>query len=185
MDCRQFLDDYSDYLDRRLELRPLSDYREHLRNCPSCASYDRVMQRGLRVVRELPPPEPGPDFTPRLQHRLFHVKDDIAREPSHRPTARTVAGLVAAGLIVVTSVSLLRHASEMPELPPVIVEAPSPATPPPGVFPTSPSSVNLLLVPDPSQSPWLTPASSEFSLFRTPLGAHRPRRAAVGSNSED
>ena len=184
MDCTEFLEDYSDYLDGRLEARPLSAYREHLRSCPSCASYDRILQRGLRVVRQLPPPRPSHDFTPRLQHRLFHLKDDISRGRAYRSTARAVAGLVVAGLIVLSSVSLLRHSGEMPQLPPVIVEAPSPASPP-GVFRRSPAGVNLLLVPDPSQSPWLTPASSEFSLFRTPLGAHRPRYGVAGSSSED
>ena len=77
MTCDEFLTHYSDYLDECFGPADAARWGAHISECPSCARYDRVMRRGLTLVRELPPMVPGEDFTPRLQHRLYHVQDEL------------------------------------------------------------------------------------------------------------
>ena len=77
MTCDEFLTHYSDYLDECFGPADAARWSTHIGECASCARYDRVMRRGLTLVRDLPPVVPGEDFTPRLQHRLYHVQDEL------------------------------------------------------------------------------------------------------------
>lgn len=77
MTCDEFLTHYSDYLDECFGPADAARWSAHIGECASCARYDRVMRRGLTLVRDLPPIVPGEDFTPRLQHRLYHVQDEL------------------------------------------------------------------------------------------------------------
>jgi len=98
MTCREYLSLHSELLDERLELADASRCRAHVDTCPSCARYDRVVRRGLTLVRELPQISPSPDFHQRLQHRIFHVQDDIARGDRFA-TASAAVALAIAGVI--------------------------------------------------------------------------------------
>src|SRR5690606_18291876 len=64
MTCQEFLARYSEYLDERLEPLESALWRAHMNRCPSCARYDRVLRRGLALVRDLPEVEPSSDFGP-------------------------------------------------------------------------------------------------------------------------
>lgn len=180
MDCGEFLENYSDFLDRRLEERPLAEYREHLKDCRSCAHYDQVVQRGLRIVRQLPSPEPARDFAPRLQHRLFHIRDDLS-DRARRPSRTTVVtAFLILGLVVGGSVSLVNRARGVPELPPVVVQAAEARSPEteqlPGIFSAPLRGPNLLLVPNIAGDPWRISTSAEFSLFRSPVATFEGRQ---------
>jgi anti-sigma factor RsiW len=97
MDCGTFLDGYSEYRDDLLPLPERAAFEAHLRGCDSCARYDRVVAGGVRVLHSLPELEVSDDFMDRLQHRLWHVEDELAtaRRRRARPLRRTAAGAVA------------------------------------------------------------------------------------------
>ena len=54
MDCGTFLDGYSDFRDGQLMLPDRVAFEAHLRECASCARYDRVVDGGVKVLRDLP-----------------------------------------------------------------------------------------------------------------------------------
>ncbi len=170
MDCEEFLEDYSDFLDGDLEEHPACDYRDHLQKCPNCAEYDRVMRRGLHLVRALDPPESNPDFFPRLQHRFFdrHARGAARREHGR---ALAVAGLAVVGLLLITQ-PVMQLGRGTLQLPPVVVEAPDadpdlPALwgPPPKFAPAA----SFLRAPDLSGDAIFANPRRPYSLFRTPL----------------
>lgn len=107
MDCDVFLDGYSDFRDGLLPEGQRAGFQAHLASCGSCARYDRVLSRGVGVLRDEEPLEVSEDFMARLQHRIYH--EDEARAARRRGSrARAVAGTLAAAAAVgaVTLVSL-------------------------------------------------------------------------------
>lgn len=126
MRCEEFLEGYSDYLDGLLSQPERERFNEHLDGCDSCTRYDRVVQRGLTVVRSLPRVNPPSDFLPRLRHRIYHIEDDIPFSGA-RPGGS--AALVAVAVVGLFAVLWLPFASHVPievELPAVAVERPAP-----------------------------------------------------------
>lgn len=123
MTCQEFLARYSEYLDELLDPMEAARWHHHLGRCASCARYDRVMRQGLELVRDLPSLEPSPDFEARLQHRLFHVRDE--REDERASGASAVVALAIAGMLAAIAWSpLLRQAPLMIDLPAVQARAP-------------------------------------------------------------
>ena len=131
-ECRHFLDAYSDYRDHRLAPEARSRMTGHLEVCASCARYDRVIRRGVRVLRA---EQPDPAALPT---RVAAVRR-LALAEERRPQALGAAGsglTLAASLIVTV---LLTAAAWFPflslpapevEMPPVMASAPAaPAVP--------------------------------------------------------
>lgn len=124
MECDAFFKAYSEFLDGRLDPSLRTAFEAHLDGCGSCARYHRVVQRGLFVYRNLPQPQPSPDFFPRLRHRLYHVEDE-ARLSERTPLGS--AALVAVATVGFLALAWLPFATRLTvevELPPVAVEAP-------------------------------------------------------------
>jgi hypothetical protein len=96
--CDELLARYGDYLDGLLTPVQVARLQLHIETCAACGRYDRIMQRGLELVRDLPPVEPSPDFEQRLQHRLYHV-DDAAALVAQRPAAGAMATFAVAGVL--------------------------------------------------------------------------------------
>ena len=109
MTCREFLDRYSDYDDSLIHASEADRFRQHMDRCPSCARYDRVLRKGRMLARQLPPPEPSPDFIPRLRLRLLRQRPRRTRSPS----ARLAAGL-AAVTVLLAAVSAVRVVGSSP-----------------------------------------------------------------------
>ena len=127
MDCGSFLEGYSDYRDGLLPKAEREAFAAHLRVCASCARYDRVVSRAAGVLRELPRLEVSDDFGARLQHRIFHVEDEMAVARGRRvPIPRYAATAAAAAVFAVAFVPLVQRASPgvMTMLPSVAVQAP-------------------------------------------------------------
>ena len=97
MDCREFLQRYSEYDDSLIPPAEADRFRAHMAVCASCTRYDRVLRKGRMVARQLTDPEPSDDFLPRLQLRLRRERRAVERR---RPLARGAA--VAAGLAAAT-----------------------------------------------------------------------------------
>lgn len=101
MECREFLLRYSEYDDSLIPAHEANRFRSHMAECPSCARYDRVLRKGRMLARQLPPPEAGDDFIPRLRLRL--------RETAPRrgaPGTRLAMGLAAATVLMAAAAAL-------------------------------------------------------------------------------
>lgn len=125
MECREFLEGYSSYLDGLVGEDDLRSFRAHIESCESCARYDRVVQRGLKVFRNLPRLDPSPDFLPRLRHRIYHVQDDIPLSSVRHGGNAALLAVAAVGLL---ALAWLPFASQVPvevQLPEVAVERPA------------------------------------------------------------
>lgn len=126
MECKEFLEGYSAYLDGVVSRDEETAFRRHLERCEACARYDRVIQRGVEIFRNLPRPDPSPDFLPRLRHRLYHIEDGIPFDTARHGGSAALVAVAAVGLL---ALAWLPFASRMPvevELPAVAVEAPRP-----------------------------------------------------------
>jgi hypothetical protein len=103
MHCNEFLGRYSDYDDSLLSSSDEALFRRHLSECASCRRYDRVLRKGRMVARQLPPPEPSPDFIPHLQGRLRVLRGSRTAWLPRLPAALaavTVLVVSAAGMLV-------------------------------------------------------------------------------------
>ena len=125
--CRRFLDGYSDYRDGRLKPEARSRVIGHLEACAPCARYDRVIRKGVQVLRaQQPETAARPTRVAAVRHRA------LAEE--RRPQALGAAGsgmTLAASLIVTV---LLTAAAWLPflslptpevDMPPVVASAPT------------------------------------------------------------
>ncbi len=130
MRCEEFLEDYSDFCDGLLCAERRAEFEGHVATCPGCARYDRVLRRGVELLKALPGEGPDEDFMPRLVHRLYNIDEGL------HPTAHRFAG--GAALVGVAAVGLLAlfwlpFAARVPlelELEPVAARAPVPEDPP-------------------------------------------------------
>lgn len=126
MDCEDFLEGYSDYLDGLLGSAEAERFEAHRRECEHCARYDRVVQRGLQIYRSLPEPDPSPDFLPRLRHRIYHLEDGIPLNDVRHGGSAALVAVAAVGLL---AFAWLPFATSVPvevELPAVAVRTPEP-----------------------------------------------------------
>ncbi len=111
MECREFLLRYSEYDDSLIPAHEADRFRSHMAECSACARYDRVLRKGRMVARQLPPPEAGADFIPRLRLRLLE-----ARARRQVPGTRLATGLAAATVLMVT-VAAVRFMDGAPPTP--------------------------------------------------------------------
>jgi len=104
IDCERFLELHTEYLDGFLSVEEIRRFDLHAAMCPSCGRYDRVVRRGLLLVRNAGEIQPSADFFDRLNQRL--------REPEPQPKVlnSNTAVVVAAVLAIVSIVPLLRVA---------------------------------------------------------------------------
>lgn len=128
--CQQFLAAHSDLRDGYVELPLRAALEQHLRDCARCARYDRVLREGIAVIREAPELEASEDFLPRMQHRLYHVDEELRgprRDGSGIAPALAVA--VAAVVAALGAMPVARGRPEPPRLPAVAAQAPLPRSP--------------------------------------------------------
>lgn len=126
MQCKGFLEGYTDFRDGRLDPALEAAFRAHMDACSDCARYDRTIRDGLRLLADLPEAEGSDDFIPRLTHRLYNLDQGVLDTSSSR-------FLGSAALVAVASVGLLAlfwlpFAASVPvelELPAVAVERPA------------------------------------------------------------
>jgi hypothetical protein len=124
--CERFLAGYTAFRDDALPWEERVEFEVHLDECASCARYDRVLQRGTEVYRELPELEVSEDFSARLQHRIFTEDLEAARARGGRSDGAALAALgVAAAIAAAAWVPLVRqHTAAALHLPEVAVTSP-------------------------------------------------------------
>jgi len=169
MDCEDFLEGYSDYLDGLLGSAEVERFEAHRRDCEHCARYDRVVQRGLQIYRSLPDPDPSPDFLPRLRHRIYHIEDGIPLSDVRHGGNAALVAVAAVGLLAFAWLPLATSVPVEVELPAVAARTPDPDGPvrpepvggSPFAAPTpAPQAAHSLFF---SRGPYLAPAGFRFS----------------------
>ena len=137
MDCKQFRENHSLYLDLRCSALEESEMREHLSVCSDCSRHDTRIRRSLLLVRNLPPVEVSPDFRARLDARLAMVRpfSGIAPRSSRPLIPMFLAAAASIVFLAYMARSLNRAANSEPvTLPPVVASLPesdpSPVTSP-------------------------------------------------------
>ena len=106
MHCEDFLSRHGEYVDGMLSLVEASQLRGHMAECSNCARYDRIVRKGLTLVTELPEIQPSLDFEQRLQHRIFHLEDEMTFT-QQRPAVGVAAALAVAAMIALLAWSPL------------------------------------------------------------------------------
>lgn len=171
MECDEFLQSFSDYLDAEFEKHPPEAYNEHLESCARCGEYDRVVRRGLRLVRELDAPEPVPDLMPRLQWS-FLFRRERSEVVVEYAKAAGMAGLTIAAVMLLAVNPTFRPGGEELELPPVVVIAETQAGQSHSLWGPPPRfsvSASFLAAPSPREGSLLRRPLERFSLFREPV----------------
>jgi hypothetical protein len=107
MDCREFLDRYSDYDDSLISTPEVERFRAHMVSCARCARYDRVLRKGRMLARQLPAPVAGAEFVPRLQRRLWQVRSERRAVTLGAPALAAALAAVTLLLVATTAVGLM------------------------------------------------------------------------------
>ena len=130
MDCREFCDQHVAYVDDTLAGIELVRMQRHMAECDSCAKHDAKIRRSLLLFRNLPPIQPSPDFSERLEARLRrepHQEDLLAstqRNLRRGAVAATIASAIMLGYIGTTL-----YQADAPRdviMPPVVATLPEP-----------------------------------------------------------
>ena len=127
MVCKEFIERYTEYIDGALRPSEGRRFDAHLESCESCRRYQRVLTRGLAVLRALPRANPSPDFARRLQHRLFHVDESPRRSWPGQLGRAAVIAVAAAGLFTLGVSNGSQPLLVEIQLPPVMADVPAEA----------------------------------------------------------
>ncbi len=103
MDCQAFLKLHSEYLDERLEQEDADRCGAHAAACESCARYDRIVRRGLELLRREPPVSVSAEFTTRLERRLLRGRDELFTERAPGTSSGAALSLALAGLLALAA----------------------------------------------------------------------------------
>lgn len=126
MDCRQFRDKHTPFVDLMCSGQDEAEMREHMRRCPDCSHHDMIVRRSLLLVRSLPTIQPSADFRARLEARLRASTPVVVTAQSSRISFGTFAAM-AAGVAFVTYAAIDYTRSGTPTdvvLPPVVATLP-------------------------------------------------------------
>ena len=133
MKCSEFLDKYTDFRDGVLAPREGDALRAHVAGCVPCRRYDRVVTRGVGLLRALPATRPDPDFRARLRHSIYALEEERRRRRLLGTAARAVPLLGTLGVLGALLTALtLRESVPVVELPPIVAGLPSHASGPVG-----------------------------------------------------
>jgi hypothetical protein len=127
MDCSDFRDRFSDYIDGTADPSFVEEADAHLAGCESCVRYRDVVARGSGLLRRMAPVSVSDDFLPRLQHRIYHIEDSAALAQASAGSGTTVAAALGIAAVIAAAAwaPALMHPPEV-ALPPVVVSHPEP-----------------------------------------------------------
>ncbi len=118
MRCSEFLRRYSDFRDETID-DPHGRWRfiVHISDCPRCARYHEVINRGVALLRSSDEIEPSASFRPSLARRLAAAI--LHPDPLFAVPVRLVGSLVvAASVAVIVVEGVMRDSREVAPLPP-------------------------------------------------------------------
>lgn len=123
MECNGFLERFSEFHDGGAA--DADAFERHMGECEGCRRYADSVKRSLALLRGIPGVTVGEDFRPRLQHRIYHLQEDLARR--RRGASFTRLGVAfAATILLVLAVWGPELVRETPEvaLPAIVVSEP-------------------------------------------------------------
>jgi hypothetical protein len=125
MDCREFHDNHSGFIDDTLSGIELVAMQRHINECSECAKHDSLIRRSLLLFRNLPRIEPSPGFTDRLNARLKEI-DRADIRPFHHSTKFAATVAITSMLMLGYIGSSLRDVDAPQDIvfPPVIASLP-------------------------------------------------------------
>ena len=130
--CRKFLDGYSEYRDGRLATGDRSFFIGHLARCSSCRRYDRVIRRGVQVLRE--PVEAPAAATMSIAEVRFRAtafeRESLALGHAGSGVTLSAAVVVALLLAAVAWSPFFSGTTPEVDMPPVVAGAPPPPSAP-------------------------------------------------------
>lgn len=123
MQCSELLARFTDFVDGTAPPDEVRAMEAHLASCDSCRRYKTVLEHGSSLLNALPPVELREDFAPRLQHRLYHVREErsLADQVTSGAPALTVLG-IAILLTAAAWAPMLRSPAPMFQLEPIVVD---------------------------------------------------------------
>ncbi|MFL5489651.1 MAG: anti-sigma factor family protein [Nitrososphaeraceae archaeon] len=127
MDCREFCDQHLAFVDDTLAGIELVRMQRHIAECESCAKHDAKIRRALLVFRNLPPIEPSPNFSERLEARLKECHIDHLETTQRSLRLGAVAATLASAVMLGYIGTTLYHHSDAPRdlvMPPVVASIP-------------------------------------------------------------
>lgn len=123
MDCSELIARFSDYIDGSASSEDVRAMEDHLASCASCHRYKAVLENSSSLLKSLPRVELREDFTPRLQHRLYHVQEERVFTDHVASGAPALAVLgIAVLLAVVAWAPVLRDSAPVVQLAPIVVD---------------------------------------------------------------
>ncbi len=143
MECKGFLERFSEFYDG--EAADASAFKQHATECVGCRHYAETLKRSLALLRVIPGATVCDDFHPRLQHRIYHIQEDLARRRNGAPFTR-VGVVFAATVLLALAVWGPELVREPPQvaLPPIIISEPPPVRATAPATPVRYRSIRLL-----------------------------------------
>lgn len=145
MDCREFRDQHLPFFDDTLPGVELVRMQMHLSECEDCARHDATIRRSLMLFRSLPPIEPSPDFSKRLETKLREAKLADAAAASSTRSRLFAAAVTITSAVMLGYIGISLRNVDTPQdivLPPVVALATSSDAPPSGPGPEMIASVS-------------------------------------------
>ncbi len=103
MNCQEFLRLHSEFLDERLAAEDADRCAAHAAACASCGRYDRVVRRGIELLRRLPPAPVSADFMGQLDARIETARDDVFAARGTAAASGAVVSLAIAALLALAA----------------------------------------------------------------------------------
>ncbi len=100
MTCSEFLAHFSEFSDQETPEEARAPFDAHLQGCPSCRRYKEVVERGVELLRSLPPAPFPDDFRDRVRHSIYW-EDELRRR---KRMARTGSGFGAMSLVAAVTI---------------------------------------------------------------------------------
>jgi hypothetical protein len=143
----EYLARFSDFIDERTEASVTQAMELHRSTCEQCMKYSRTLEAGRELLRSLPDLEVPSDFRRRLEDQIQNLSsgtEDPTPNGSLGSGARGFAVLAVAGLMILAAwAPTVSPSHEAVDLPPVVVESPSPSFTPAEQNPTFPGNLSI------------------------------------------
>lgn len=131
MDCKSFRRNHSAFIDEQLSGTAAAAMYEHVRECPTCSTYNARLRRSLLLARNLPQIEVSAEFSERLLDRIRAERASRSGAPEKKRRSRVRAVAVGSGLVALAALSarslwkLQSDPDDPPRLPGVVAFPPT------------------------------------------------------------
>ena len=138
VDCRWFVETYSEYRDGRLGLAVRTAVQAHMASCEACRRYDRVIRTGVSVLREEDAPAPSRSVgVTRLRNRAWAIENRESMALGSAGSGITTLGVALVAIVLgsfawlpLVGAGTSADATPEFELAPIVAAVPESSAPP-------------------------------------------------------